>query len=259
MSFLSVRSTSLFLFALTAGATAPAAHGKNKKGAPVASEQPAAGVQGSPVTSEVWDFQVKSEDSFFSIVTQKKGFAAALAHNHLIAARAYQADLKANPQELEKGTFSFSTKASELEVDRADLQKRWFPTIKSLGWLTEPFSELKDSDRETIREHMLDSNQLNGKKFPEITAKVIDIKSSETKLGEKNFSKSATVAVTLLNKTVSRPFATNLTLKGDELTVEAAGQFKFSDFGITPYSALLGAVGNQDQFFMLVNIRAVKK
>lgn len=112
------------------------------------SKQPApnpaqASVQGAPLTAETWEFRIREEDSIFSIVTLKKGIASGLAHNHLIAATRYQAQLKANPKELEKGTFTFSTKVSDLEVDRADLQKRWFPTIKSLSWLTEPFRNSK--------------------------------------------------------------------------------------------------------------------
>jgi hypothetical protein len=228
------------------------------------SKQPApnpaqASVQGAPLTAETWEFRIREEDSIFSIVTLKKGIASGLAHNHLIAATRYQAQLKANPKELEKGTFTFSTKVSDLEVDRADLQKRWFPTIKSLSWLTEPFSELKDSDRETIREHMLASDQLNAKNFPEISAKIVDIAASESQVGGKKYAQKANVAVTILGKTVARPFSANIALNGEELSVEAAGGFSFSDFGITPYSTMFGALGNQDKFHMLVSMRAVKK
>lgn len=251
-SILSVCSVTSVCLSLTAVA-------QGKKSSTQVKEQVPAAVQGAPATTETWDFQIKTEDSIFSIVTLKKGIASGLAHNHLIAATAYQAELKANPKELEKGSFTFKTKVSELEVDRADLQKRWFPFIKSLAWLSEPFSELKGSDRETIREHMLASDQLNAKKFPEITAKIVDIKASESQLGGKKFSKTANVAVTILGKTVARPFSANLVLNGEELNVEAAGGFSFSDFGITPYSALFGAIGNQDKFHLLVSMRAVKK
>jgi hypothetical protein len=48
-------------------------------------------------------------------------------------------------------------------------------------------------------------------------------------------------------------------LTGEELTVEAVGDFAFTDFGIKPYSALFGALGNQDKFHMLVSMKAVKK
>lgn len=236
-----------------------AAFAKTKQPKTSAPEKASAATQAAPAHSEAWEFRIKEEDSIFSIVTLKKGIAAGLAHNHLIAATRYQAQLTANPTHLENGTFTFSTKVSDLEVDRADLHKKWFPAIKSLAWLTEPFSELKDSDRETIREHMLESNQLNAKRFPEISAKIVDIKASESQIGSKKFTHKANVAVTIVGKTVARPFSANLVLNGKELSVEAAGGFSFSDFGITPYSALFGAIGNQDKFYLLVNMRAVKK
>lgn len=213
----------------------------------------------APVQNPVWDFAVKSEDSVFAVITQKAGLAAKLAHNHLIAARNFETTLSADSGNLNKGTFTFKTKASDLEVDREDLQKKWFPTIQALGWLNEPFSALKDSDRETIREHMLADNQLNQKKCPEITAKVDGITAQASKQGERTFSHKATVAVTICGQTVSRELPANITLQGQELKVEAAGSFKFTEFGITPYKALMGALGNQDGFYLLVSFRAAKK
>lgn len=253
-----VSSLSLAGIALTTTLSSLAV-AKPKSSKPAPTEQVTSSVQGAPSAAETWEFRIKEEDSLFSIVTLKKGIASGLAHNHLIAATRYRAQLSANPKDLQKGSFTFSTQVSDLEVDRVDLQKRWYPLIKSLAWLTEPFSELKDSDRETIREHMLDSNQLNAKKFPEISAKIVDVTASESQVGDKKYSQKANVAVTILGKTVARPFAANLVLNGEELSVEAAGGFSFTDFGITPYSTLFGALGNQDKFHMLVSMKAVKK
>ena len=128
-----------------------------------------------------------------------------------------------------------------------------------MGWLSEPFSNLKDSDRDTIRENALAADQLDAQKFPEIEARVESITDSSSKIGGKSFAKKADVSVTIHGQTVKRTFAANLNLQGPELTVEAAADFKFTEFGIQPYKALMGALGNDDKFNMLVSFRAVKK
>lgn len=235
---------------------------KPKKTNPPASATPAAAATAAPVAPsapKTWEFNIKADDSIFAIVTQKTGVAATLAHNHLIAARQINAEISANPEQLNSGKFSFRCKAGELEFDRKDLSKRWFPVIRELGWLNEPFSEIKDSDRETIREHALADDQLNVDKFPEISAQLINISDSPRQVGNKKFLKKANVSVTLHGQTVNREFAANIALQNQELTVEAVAEFRFTEFGIKPYRALMGALGNDDRFNMLVSFRAVKK
>lgn len=213
----------------------------------------------SAAASRIWQFDLKQDDSIFAIVTHKAGLAAKLAHNHLVAARQFSATLAADPNKLNEGQFSFKANVNELEFDRPDLQKRWFPLIQALNWLTEPYNALSDSDRETIREHGLAADQLDAQKFKEVSATIESITDAKSKLGSKDFNKRATVAVTIKGQTVKRVFATNMNLQGQELNVEAAADFKFSEFGIKPYRALMGALGNDDVFNILVSFRAVKK
>lgn len=244
---------------LTLHAEAASAKGsrKNSKNVPSASTTPTP--TAAPTAAPIWEFILKPDDSVFAIVTRKKGLASALAHNHFIAARQFEATLKADPSRLNNGEFQFKTKATDLQVDRPDLQKRWFPNVQALGWMTQPFESLSESNRETVRENMLDEGQLNEKSFPEITARVEKISDAPSQVGERKFTKKATVAISLHGKTVSRDFSANINLQDQELLAEAAGSLKFSDFGITPYSAMMGAVGNEDSFYLLVNFRAVKK
>jgi polyisoprenoid-binding protein YceI len=248
---------SAFALAAGFGISSLSMAAKPAKKAPAApTAAPAAPTQ---APAQKWDFDVKADDSVFAIVTHKTGIAAKLAHNHLIAARQFSATVSTDPTKLNEGSFTFKAKVNELEFDRNDLQKKWFPTIQALGWLSEPFGNLKDSDRDTIREHALAADQLDGQKFPEIEARIESITDSSSKVGGKSFAKKADVSVTVHGQTVKRSFAANVNLQGQELTVEAAADFKFSEFGIKPYKALMGALGNEDKFNMLVSFRAVKK
>lgn len=217
------------------------------------------GFASASAANTIWTLSIKPETSLFAVITQKAGVAARLAHDHLIAAKTFDSNLKVDPLELNKGTFIFKVKVRDLDVDHPELQQKWFPTIQALSWLKQPFTPLKESDRNTIRENMLAENQLNAAKCPEISAEVLKISDFPSMLGTRQFSKKAQVAVTICGKTNTRDIPANINLRGDELQVEAAGDFKFSEFGIKPYKALLGALGNDDQFFILVSFKAVKK
>ncbi|MBM3381393.1 MAG: YceI family protein [Betaproteobacteria bacterium] len=248
-------SCAITCLALPNSAWAKSTSSSKKNSPAAASVAPTATATASPI----WNFKVREDDSVFAIITRKSGVAARLAHNHFIVARDFDAQLSADSKNPTSGAFSFKTRVTDLEVDRAELQKRWYPTVQSLGWLKEPFEALKDSDRDTIRENMLASGQLNAEKFPEISAKIEKIVDAQEKIGERSFSKKATVALTIRGQTVNRDFPANISLQGEELQVEAAGSLKFTDFGIEPYKALMGALGNDDRFYVLVSFRATKK
>ncbi|NBO39032.1 YceI family protein [bacterium] len=260
-------SRTLSLLTLLALQVSTSAHAANKsssaklnsqsKGKPAAAATPA--TTPAPVMVKTAEYAVKAEDSVFAIVTHKAGLAAKLAHNHLVVARGYDAKLIADPNQLNSGSFEFKAKVAEFEVDRPDLQKRWYPMVQSLGWLNEPFTNLKDSDREKIRENMLSEEQMDVEKYPTISAQILKITDATSKVGERSYNKKASVAVTLHGKTVTRDFSANIKLQGDELLVDAVTDFKFSEFSIVPYKALLGALGNDDTFNMLVSLRAVRK
>ena len=60
---------------------------------------------------------VVQEESVFAAVTQKEGFAARLAHNHLIVARAYSARLDFDPENPDETEFELKAQAPDLIVD----------------------------------------------------------------------------------------------------------------------------------------------
>ena len=64
----------------------------------------------------------------------------------------------------------------------------------------------------------------------------------------------ATLAFTVHGKTVKRECPANIVVEENGLKVDAVGAFKFSEFGIKPYSAMAGAVKNADEFHLFVKI-----
>lgn len=209
----------------------------------------------SPATA----FEVNASEAAFLVVTKKEGVASGFAHDHLIAAQNFQVSLQAPEGELEKGSFQFVVKATSLSFDDPALQAKHFEALKAIGVQTEPFSSLSESDRAKVKENAFDESQLDAKKFPEIRAEVSGLKKQPTSFKGKTFSHSAMVKITIKGKTIEKQVPANVSLNEKELTVESVGPFLFSEFGIKPYSAMLGAVRNADAFHFYVSFKARAK
>ena len=196
------------------------------------------------------------------MVTHKAGIAARMAHNHLIAPKTYICEITSPTGSIDDLAFSLHFPVTELAPDIAEAQKQWYPAIKAAGILDTPFSELPESDRASIREHMLEKDQLDAEQFPEIKAELVSIQSIssmpsiQSTAGEKTFEQAATIRFTVHGKTVERAVPANVAIENGELNVEAVGRFRFTEFGFEPYSAFFGAVRNQDEFDLYVRIQA---
>ena len=205
------------------------------------------------------DMAVVPEDSLVAVVTHKGGFAAGKAHNHLIAAEEFTASLTFDVGAPEQTTFTLTVPAERLAVDRPDLQERWYPRLEALGLLEEPFGALKDKHRSKIRDTMLGPKQLNAGNHPTITVRLEQVTAEATTLGNTVFPHAVTIAFTLHGQVVTVPAVVRYTSEGDTLTIEGVGTARFTDFGITPFSAFMGAVKNLDQFHLYLNLRAAAR
>ena len=207
------------------------------------------------LTSSAAEVEIDRERSIFAVVTHKAGLASGLAHDHLIAAAGYQAHLDFDPTAPLRASFELDLAGDGLEVDRPELQRAWYYRLEALAILDEPFGEVSDKDRAKIREAMLSKRQLDAARFPRLSARLAGIEERASTLGEVSFPYALTLALEVHGKTVERPVAARYELDGDELLVEAAGAFRFTDFGIKPYSAALGMVRNADEFHVFLHLR----
>ena len=192
-------------------------------------------------------YSVDISQSVFAIVTQKAGIAKAVAHDHLIAAQNAKVALSIPDEDILKGSFSFNTEVKSLLVDDPKAQKKWTQAIAQAGIVAE-FSELDDGDRATIAESMLDEGQLNAERYPSIEAKVISLKPSNGTMGKINTNYLAELELKIHGKVVKTQIPCEIKKSDKAIEVTAVGKFKFTQFGIEPYSALFGAIGNQGDF-----------
>lgn len=200
------------------------------------------------------DLKVNEQDSIVAVITHKAGVGARLAHNHLIAATDYQLRLDFDPGQPLATRAELTARTEKLDADSAALQQKWFPRIQELGILDEPFAEMSQKDRGKVREAMLGKKQLDAQKFPELKARITGVEEQPAKIGKVEFPYTATLALEVHGKTVEKPLAARFDA-GGERALEGVGTFKFSDFGIEPYSAMLGAVKNEDTFHVFVHLK----
>lgn len=201
-------------------------------------------------------FTIDRNESVFAVVTHKGGVAARFAHNHFVFPSEYECRITSAQKTIEDLAFSLSFKSSALASDLPDAQKKWFPELKKSGVLKEPFREIAEDDRATIRDHMLAEDQLDAKGHPDITAELIGLRREASTLGEASFDWMAKIALTVRGKRVEREIPARITLRDGDLSIDAIGAFRFTEFGIKPYSAMLGAVKNEDEFHVFAHIQA---
>jgi hypothetical protein len=198
-----------------------------------------------------------SDASILAVITHKGGFASGLAHNHLIAADGYTARLDldpGNPADLRAARFTLEAPVAGLRVDEDPLRAETFPRLRALGILDAPFEELSEKDRRKIGDAMRGKSQLDATAHPTITVQVLSVEQRATEIGGESFPWSARLAFTVHGVTVERAVPVRVVVAAGRVTLEAVGEFRFTDFGIKPYSAALGAVKNQDGFHLYARI-----
>ncbi len=200
-------------------------------------------------------FDVNKDATILAVVTHKAGLASGLAHNHLIVASDFEPEISVEEDDLSQLSFRVRFDVADLVVDRPDLQQRWQARLHELGALAadETFSEVSESDRNKITESMLGKKQLEKDKFPTIEASVSGLKKHTN-----DESWTASLEITIHGVKKVRQISASINIVDGILHIESLTPFKFTDFGIKPYSAAFGAVKNQDKFHLYVSISASK-
>ncbi|MDQ1349420.1 MAG: hypothetical protein QG573_2799 [Acidobacteriota bacterium] len=198
------------------------------------------------------EYIVDGTRSLFAVLTHKAGIAAGLAHDHLVVAVQAKTRLEFDPATPEATRFTFSTAADGLEIDAPGPRAAWRGRFKELGIHSGELPPVADSDRTKVRAAMLGASQLDGAKFPEIGAEVVAL----TRSAPPASGWIAKVQLVIHGKTVERSLPATWSEKEGTLTAEIWGEFRFLDFGIEPYSTMLGAIRNDDRFHLYVSVVA---
>ncbi len=201
----------------------------------------------------MWDttFQVVQDESLVAVVTRRAGPAARLAHDHLVHAERFETRLTFDRDHPTEAHFELELDVVDLVIDDPDARTRVQDRLVELTILDEPFQEISESQREDVREEMLDSGQLGAEEYPRIRLRTGRIE--DTGSGDHPFR--IEVEVELRDETVTVEFSARIEDSGDDrIRIEAMGDTRFTDFGIEPYRAFLGAVQNRDEFHFYLDL-----
>lgn len=201
-------------------------------------------------------YLIDKPKSIFGIITHKGGYAAALAHNHLVFAREYEATLTFDPENLSNSRLTLSMPVAGLVNDEPTVSAAWSPRIRALKILSESLPIVSASDRSNILKDMMGEGQLDATRYPTIYLAVSNLEKKTSLVGEESFEYQMKVTLTVHGQTVERLVPANIQVVGNILQAEAVGTFAFTDFGMTPFSAFMGAFRNQDDFHAYVKIVA---
>lgn len=169
----------------------------------------------------------------------KSGIASKMAHDHIISARDFSGNVEFDPSFPNQSSISLTVKTNSLKVDEPEFRKRYIvgDTIS-----------LEDIEKTEV--NMKSASQLNVAKFPEIVFKSTNI----THTSANNYQVTGQMTIRGVTKTIS--FVATVAYDGSFFTGKAEIKIKQTDFGIEPYSVLLGSIKNKDELVLAILIVA---
>jgi polyisoprenoid-binding protein YceI len=187
-------------------------------------------------------YDIVPQESLLTILVFRAGTLASAGHNHLIASHSLSGTIYV-PQELAAVSFEVHVPLAELSVDeealRAAEMNRDFPP------------QVSDTAKEGTRRNMLGSALLNAADYPQITLRTLSVVSAADGMVQ--------VRVQAEVRGQQRVLLVPVRYEHSDSTVTASGELPVtqSSLGLTPFSAMLGALQVQDE--MRVRFRIVAR
>jgi hypothetical protein len=177
-------------------------------------------------------YRVDPAGSLVVIEVRRGGSLARLGHDHVVASHDVTGYVAPG-----EGRADMFIALARLVVDEPELRKE-------AGFDTQP----TESDIEGTRSNML-GHVLEADKFPYA---VIAVKGADAKL------KQATLAVAIGLHGQTRSFQVPAEIEADDKAITVSGRLAFNqtDFGITPYALLGGAIAVKDGLALRFRLRA---
>ena len=187
-------------------------------------------------------YDIAAADSLLTILVYRAGPLASVGHNHVIASHDLVGTIYV-PAEIMRSTFEMHVPVATLTVDETALRAQQasadFPP------------DVPESAKEGTRHNMLGESLLDAANNPEIVLRAAPVEAAA----------SAGTVMTRVQSTVRGQVRTFTVLVQYELrdhavTVSGEIPLRQSDLGLTPFSALLGALQVQDEMRVSFHIVA---
>ena len=190
-------------------------------------------------------YDIVAADSLLTVRVYRAGTLATVGHNHIIASHTLVGTVYV-PDELTRSSIELHLAVAELTVDEPQLRAQEaggdFP------------ADVPESARAGTRRNMLGPAVLDAGEYPEIVLRSERLEpAAADAAGE--FVAYLDAQVREQHRTITVPLACQLA--GDTLTVTGETALRQGELGLTPFTALMGALAVQDE--MRVRFRIVAR
>lgn len=203
------------------------------------------------------EYTIDTANSLIGIVTHKGGLASPFLTDHLTSPTDYTAKLSAD-DDLASLRFDLAIKVDSLVVDDPATEERWNLSLVNAGVIDRPLGKTSEKRRKKIGKIILSESELDADNFPAITATAAGLRRDPSMGKAPSDAYLTQLDITIRGRTVSREFPLRLSRDGDTIDIELVLDLDFTDFGMTPYTAFLGAVRYQNRFHVCVFLHATK-
>lgn len=170
------------------------------------------------------------------------GPLARLGHNHVVSSRDLEGRIFLHPT-FTRSSFELAFPVAQLVVDDPELRKAAGAEFSSVP---------SEEDREGTRRNMLRASVLDAQRFP-------DVKVVSTRVGGSLGAPEIVARITIRDAARDIAIPVSLQLDGERLRAKGAFDIKQTDFGIEPFSVVLGALQVEDRLHVEFDVTAVKK
>jgi len=165
---------------------------------------------------------------YVQVYKDPSAFGSGFAHDHVMRATNWGGEVTYNIDYIEDCDMSFSLPVVDLAVDEDAMRQ-----LVGYG------DTINQNDRATIREHMLQDNQLNSAQYDSIWFE-------STKCVEEEGQLVVTGDMFIAGTTTEMVIDITITPTTDKFYMTGVIDFTHSDFNMTPYEAFWGAVRNAE-------------
>jgi hypothetical protein len=178
-------------------------------------------------------YDLDSSQSLLIILAFRGGALAKAGHNHVIASHDLSGTVYV-PADVPRTSFEIHMPVAQLTIDEPELRAPEGPDFPP---------EVPQSAREGTRHNMLSEALLDGERYPDIGLVGTGLETGAAVGG----GVVALVQVTVKDQVHTLRVPVAYSLKGGDLVATGEMPVRQSELGLTPFSALLGALQVQDE------------
>jgi len=203
----------------------------------VAQVPAAAPSAGAPAAAHTW--RIDPAKSSVVIQVFKDGIAARFAHDHVVAAKQFAGTISGDPADPTTARVEVTAQTASFVNDEPALRQQFKLPL-----------EVSEGDRATIEKSMKGDEVLDVARFPTVSFRSTGV--------DRAADGALTLRGNLTLHGVTRAVAMPLSVKVDGAMIDGRATFrlKTSDYGMPPYSAMLGAVKCKDEVALHLHLVA---